>query len=110
MFQSQYVLKHAYIFGVVVAQHEALVEALAALLGVEGRAVQHHATLLALGHLLAEGPVAPQRQHRGTELLEHWPAQGGGVRLNTGRHGVPMHLVTSILRIIGLLEGTSLVD
>lgn len=50
---------------VVLSEHEALIERLAALLCVEGRLVQHHAALLPRGHFVAEGALAPKGQHGG---------------------------------------------
>lgn len=55
---------------VVLSEHVALVERLPALLGVEGRLVQHHAALLTRGHFIAEGAVTAKGQHGGCHLLE----------------------------------------
>lgn len=55
---------------VVLSKHEALVKRLSTLLGVEGGLVQHHAALLARGHLVAEGSLSPQGQDSGRGRLQ----------------------------------------
>lgn len=62
--------KKTHVALVVLSQHEAFVERLSALLGVEGGLVQHHTALLARRHLLAEDPLSPQGQHGGRGRLE----------------------------------------
>lgn len=79
---------------VVLSKHEALVKRLSALLGIEGGLVQHHAALLARGHLVAEGSLAPQGQHGGRGRLEVWTREEGSAEVEAELRGEAMASLT----------------